>query len=51
MLKSAGSNTEVIDELNRWKAEKPLSPAPYYYHACVLLGQGKYDDFLKMADH
>lgn len=37
--------------LATWKEENPLSARPYYYHACALLSQAKYDDFLAMADH
>lgn len=36
--------------IQKWKADEPLAKSPYYYHACVLLAQGDYDEFLKMAD-
>ena len=36
--------------IQKWKASDPLSAQPYYYHACVLMAQGQYDEFLKMAD-
>lgn len=37
--------------LEEWKKEKPTSPQPYYYHACMLLSEGRYDEFIQMADH
>jgi tetratricopeptide (TPR) repeat protein len=44
-----------IDDLfllvNQWKANEPLKSQPYYYYACLLLLQEKYDEFLKVSDH
>jgi glycosyltransferase involved in cell wall biosynthesis len=40
-----------VEELEAWKRDKPLLPTPHYYHACVLLARGSYEDFIKMADH
>lgn len=37
--------------LDRWKAEQPLAGSPYYYEGCLLFAEGRYDDFLKVADH
>lgn len=42
---------DLLAGIEVWKAASPLAPAPYYYHACVLFGQGRYDEFLKVADH
>jgi glycosyltransferase involved in cell wall biosynthesis len=45
------SPEDAMEGIERWKSESPLSPVPHYYHGCVLLGQGRYDDFLKVAEH
>jgi tetratricopeptide (TPR) repeat protein len=37
--------------LEQWKADKPTDAAPYYYHACILLAQGKIREFFHMAEH
>lgn len=42
---------DAMDLLDEWKKEKPMSPQPYYYQACMLLSESKYDEFLKVADH
>lgn len=42
---------EALQSVEDWKLENPLSPVPHYYHSCVLLSQGRYDDYLKVADH
>lgn len=41
----------IQDTIQQWKQEEPLSPQPYYYQACLLLQQAKYDEFLKVAEH
>lgn len=41
---------DAASTIQKWKASEPLSAQPYYYHACVLMAQGQYDEFLKMAD-
>jgi tetratricopeptide (TPR) repeat protein len=53
MLYSNGQleSDDVLSGIEIWKRDKPLAAAPYYYHACLLFSQGKYDEFLKMADH
>lgn len=49
---SGGLQAEyAINEIETWKADKPLSSTPYYYQSCVLLAEARYDDFLKVADH
>ena len=42
---------ESIEILNEWKISDPISNKPYYYQACVYLAQGKYEEFMKIADH
>lgn len=37
--------------IEEWKAQSPLSPTPHYYQGCMLLSEGRYDDFIKVADH
>ena len=34
----------------QWIADQPTLAEPYYYHACLLLNQGKYKEFLASAD-
>ena len=41
---------EAAAIIQKWKASEPLSAQPYYYHGCVLMARGEYDEFLKMAD-
>jgi len=40
-----------IESIKKWKKKQPISPNPYYYEACVLLQQGKYQDFISIANH
>ena len=40
---------QQTDIINKWKKEKPTDSAPYYYEACVLLQEEKYDEFLSVA--
>ena len=42
---------ETLQLLNKWKLDHPTAPQPYYYHACLALSQGKYNDFLNLSDH
>lgn len=53
VLSSQGSldTHYCMDKLQKWKLDEPLSNQPYYYQACLLLSDGKYDDFLSIADH
>lgn len=37
--------------IQEWKINSPMAPEPYYYHACILLMQQKYEDFLKVSEH
>ena len=34
----------------KWRNKEPASNEPYYYEACVLLSQMKYEEFLKLAN-
>lgn len=40
-----------FEVINKWKQENPLSSQPYYYQACILLSEQKYDEFLQIAEH
>lgn len=37
--------------IRRWKEQSPLAVEPYYYQACMLLTERKWDEFLKIAEH
>jgi glycosyltransferase involved in cell wall biosynthesis len=41
---------EITQQIGEWKNKFPISAEPYYYEACILLSQGKYDEFLKAAE-
>lgn len=52
LISRGGPNIDnVFLLLNEWKANEPLASQPYYYQACLLLTQQKYDDFLRVAEH
>lgn len=42
---------DLAKEIEEWKIIEALNPTPYYYQACVLLLQKKYDDFLRVSEH
>jgi len=42
---------ELIIVIEKWKSSQPTVAEPYYYHACLLLNQGKYEDFLSVVDN
>lgn len=42
---------EQLRLLNYWKSIDPIDWSPYYFQACVLLSQRKYDEFLTVANH
>lgn len=42
---------EINQQVKNWKDKYPVSAEPYYYEACVLLSQGKYDEFIKTAEY
>lgn len=39
------------DAINKWIETDPLSRSPYYYKCCLLLYQGKYNEFIEMSKH
>jgi glycosyltransferase involved in cell wall biosynthesis len=39
-----------MSDVQIWKSKSPTSSEPYYYEACLLLSEGKYDDFLKTSN-
>lgn len=43
------STEKNMSIINKWKKEKPTDSAPYYYEACVLLQEERYDEFLSVA--
>lgn len=50
----SGGNLNFEDarkELNRWKNEKPMDAAPFYYEASLLMAEGKYEEFMKSSSH
>jgi tetratricopeptide (TPR) repeat protein len=36
--------------IEQWEAARATFPDPHYYHACLLLSEGKYDEFLSRAE-
>lgn len=42
---------EATRGIAKWKESEPLAVAPHYYHSCLLLSQGLWDDYLKVAEH
>ena len=45
------SNLKRDFELSKsWLAKSPAAPEPYYYHACLSLASGNYQEFLKSAN-
>lgn len=48
-LGSIDTNDAII-ALDHWKIEDPFKPDPYHYHACLLLKESKYDEFITMAE-
>lgn len=53
MLYSRGrvETEEALRWIEWWKQREPLASHPYYYHACLLMAEAKYDEFIKVADH
>jgi glycosyltransferase involved in cell wall biosynthesis len=47
-----GSNIfENAGLLEEWMSSDPLSKSPHYYKCCLLLSEGKYDEFIEMSKH
>jgi glycosyltransferase involved in cell wall biosynthesis len=42
---------ESLESVSKWKSDQPFLKQPYYYHSCLLLACGKYEEFIKCADH
>lgn len=42
---------EALNIIREWKGHKPTSIRPWYYHACVLLAQGKWKEFIPVSEH
>jgi glycosyltransferase involved in cell wall biosynthesis len=42
---------ESLELVSKWKSDEPFLKQPYYYHSCLLLSSGKYEEFLKCAEH
>jgi len=40
-----------LEMVEKWKGRNPTAPEPYYYQACTLLVQQKYEEFLKASEH
>lgn len=42
---------EMLEKVEKWIIENPFDKSPYYYKSCILLSQGKYKEFIRVADH
>jgi tetratricopeptide (TPR) repeat protein len=42
---------QLLTEIDCWKKNQPTIAEPYYYQACMFLNQGKYKEFLSIADN
>lgn len=42
---------EGLAEIELWKSREPMLSEPYYYQACLLLAEGRYEEFLKISEH
>lgn len=42
---------EDLRMVELWLNDNPRASAPYYYKACCLMALGRYDEFLKTAEH
>lgn len=42
---------DTLQGIELWKSKDPLSHEPFYYQACFLLSEGKYDEFIKISDY
>lgn len=53
VLYSSGSAdfNETMRLIDLWKKSSPTLARPYYYQACMLLSEGKYEEFAKVANH
>jgi tetratricopeptide (TPR) repeat protein len=51
LSKSVDYIASDLEDVKEWQKDSPSSADPYYYRACVLLGQSNYSEFLNTADH
>jgi glycosyltransferase involved in cell wall biosynthesis len=49
--KGGPKDTRTEELIQGWLKESPASSSPYYYQACNFLAHGKYEDFIRVADH
>lgn len=49
--KGAPNYQDTIQEIEAWKVREPTIAEPFYYQACLLLSEGKHEEFLKIAEH
>lgn len=42
---------EAMEIILRWKQERPTAISPWYYEACTLLAQGRWESFLSVSEH
>jgi tetratricopeptide (TPR) repeat protein len=47
---SKASSPFTLEDIGVWKNKHPASCEPYYYEACMLLTQKRYDEFLAAAE-
>jgi len=45
------SYVDAMEGIESWKKHEPLSSEPFYYQTCMLLTEGKYDEFIKISEH
>lgn len=51
---SLKNNTDFktqLEEIEKWKLEKPTLPDPYYYQACIHLSMGEFDKFMNAGEY
>lgn len=42
---------DAMKGIEAWKESEPISLEPFYYQACMLLMESKYEEFLKISEH
>ena len=45
------SYTDAMEGIENWKKSEPISSEPFYYQACMLFIEGKYEEFIKISEH
>lgn len=53
ILYSIGQRDHSLDRrlINMWKQKKPTAAEPFYFQACIELAEGKYEEFIRNAQH